>query len=1128
MEKDHIKYFKPTNWAIQNRTSVYIITVLITLAGLLIFQRIPKENFPDIVIPTIFVPTIYPGASPEDIENLITKPLEKEIKGISGIKKLTSNSIQDVSVILVEFNTGIDVDVAKQKVSNAVDKAKAELPSDLDNDPNVQEVNFSEFPIMNVNVAGDYPLDQLKKYADELKDKIETLPEITRVDLIGGLEREVQVNVDLYRMQALGITFGDIERSVATENVNISGGEIRIDQLRRTLRVRGEFSKVSQIGNLLIRSSRGNLAYLKDIAEVVDSYKEKQDFARLDGKPVITMNVIKRSGENLINAADQIKEIIDDYQNNRFPSGLKVNVTADTSVETKTTLNDLINTVIIGFILVVLILMFFMGLQSAFFVGLSVPLSVLLAMLFMPSMGFTMNMIVLFSFLLALGIIVDDAIVVIENTHRIYHKYNFDIITSAKAAAGEVFVPVLAGTLTTIAPFFPLLFWPGIVGDFMKFLPITLILTLFASLAVAFIMNTVFAVSFMKKEEPEKKIPVSSMKKPILIFGAAGLLAHLAGFHAIGNLALLLLILTPVNHFLLRPATDAFQHKWWPKVIRTYKNMVSAILKGSRPVWTLVSVFVLLILSIMIFGMVGKPPVFFPDGQPNFAYVYIEMPIGTDAEVTDSVTRIVEGKVYEVIGKDNPNVKSVISNVGIGAGDPQNPDRTATPYKGKVSVAFVEFGHRKNFSTAQCLEDIRAKVKGVIPGARITVAKEQNGPPTGKPINIEISGDDFDQLQALEKEVRKGILAGKIQGIEDLQSDLKRNKPEIIVSIDADRAAALGMSKAQIAMELRTALYGKEISKFRDLDDDAEINLRLAPEYRNKIDNLLNMDVSFMDMATGQFRTVPVSSVATVSYEEAFSSINRKDQHRVLTLSSNVLTGYTANAIVMQINRVIDQMDIPEGYTIKMTGEQEDQKETADFLGIAFLGALALMFLILVTQFNSLVKPFLIFSTVIFSLIGVFLGHAATGQTMSIVMTGVGIFALAGIVIRNGILLIEFIDELRARGLPPEQAIVEGGATRMTPVILTASAAILGLIPLALGVNLDFASLFAHFEPHFYLGGDNVVFWGPLAWTMIYGLIVATFLTLMVVPAMYLIYLRIRRKLGKADTDLHHTPSSIV
>ena len=1115
MKKEHIKYFKPTNWAIANRTAVYIFTVLITLAGIIIFQNIPKEQFPDIVVPTIFASTIYPGASPEDIENLVTKPLEKEIKSISGIKKVTSNSIQDFSLVVVEFNTGIDVDICKQKVSNAVDKAKSRLPSDLKNDPNVQEVNFSEFPIMNINVSGDYTLDQLKRYAEDLKDKIETLPEITRVDLIGALEREVQINVDLYRMQALGITFSDIENTLARQNVNISGGEIRIDELRRTLRVTGEFQKVDEISRLLVRSTRGNLAYLKDIAEVKDAYKEKQDFARLEGKPVITMNVIKRSGENLISAADQIKEAIGEYERTKFPEGLEIVLTGDTSMETKTQLNDLVNTVIIGFVLVVVILMFFMGLQSAFFVALAVPLSVLVAMLFMPSLGFTMNVIVLFSFLLALGIIVDDAIVVIENTHRIYHQYDFDIVTSAKAAAGDVFIPVLAGTLTTIAPFFPLLFWPGIVGDFMKYLPITLIITLFASLFVAFIMNTVFAVSFMKKDHVGKSSP-KSMRKPLIIFGVFGLIMHLAGSAALGNMFLLLLLLTPVNHYFLTPAAQAFQNRIWPSVIERYRKLIVFILQGKRPIAVVLGVIALFFVSIFIFGASNPKVEFFPNGEPNFAYVYIQMPIGTDAEVTDSVTKVVEEKVYRVIGKNNPNVESVISNVGIGAGDPQNPDRVPTPHKGKVSVAFVDFAERGNFSTSACLEKIREATRNV-PGARITVDKESNGPPTGKPITIEISGDDFDQLVKLEEKVRAGILKDNIKGIEDLQSDLQRNKPEIIVNIDSDRANAIGMSKAQIALEIRTALFGKEISKFRDVDDDAEINLRLAPSYRDKVDDLLNMEIAFFDLSTGMFKQVPISSVATVKYDNAFSSINRKNQRRVVSLSSNVLSGFTANEVVAEITRVIGEIDVPEGYDIRMTGEQEQQKETSDFLGMAFLGALALMFLILVTQFNSLVKPFIIFSTVVFSLIGVFLGYALTGEVFSIVMTGVGIFSLAGIVIRNGILLIEFIDELRSRGMSVEESITIGGSTRITPVILTAAAAILGLIPLAIGVNLDFEGLLARLEPHFFLGGDNVAFWGPLAWTMIYGLIVATFLTLVVVPAMYMLYLKVKVRFGRVE-----------
>lgn len=540
--------------------------------------------------------------------------------------------------------------------------------------------------------------------------------------------------------------------------------------------------------------------------------------------------------------------------------------------------------------------------------------------------------------------------------------------------------------------------------------------------------------------------------------------------------------------------------------------MVMALLKGRRPIYTILGVIVLFFASIMIFGASNPKVTFFPQGDPNFAYVYIEMPIGTDATVTDSVTRIVEERVYKVIGRNNPNVESVISNVGIGAGDPRNPDRVATPHKGKVSVAFVDFEHRHNFSTAECLEEIRKATRDV-PGARITADKEANGPPTGKPINIEISGEDFDELVRIEELVRDGITKNKIQGIEDLQSDLQRNKPELIVEIDPDRALAVGMSKAQIALELRTALFGKEISKFRDADDDAEITLRLKPEYRDRVDDLLNMQVAFLDMSTGMFKQIPVSAVASVRYDNAFSSINRKDQRRVLTLSSNVLSGFTANEIVSQITQLAKTIDVPEGYEIRMTGEQEQQKETSDFLGVAFLGALALMFLILVLQFNSVVKPFIIFSTVIFSLIGVFLGYALTGQIFSIVMTGVGIFSLAGIVIRNGILLMEFIDELRARGLEVTEAIAEGGATRITPVILTASAAILGLIPLAIGVNIDFEGLFARLEPHFFLGGDNVAFWGPLAWTMIFGLIVATFLTLVVVPAMYLLYLKVKMRL---------------
>lgn len=1117
MDKEHIKYFKPTNWAITNKTAVYVITVLITLTGFNIFLNIPKEQFPDIVVPTIYVSTIYPGASPEDIENLITKPIEKQVKSVNGVKKVTSNSLQDISVMIVEFNTGVNVDFAKQKISDAVDKAKNDLPTDLDNDPIVQEVNFSEFPIMNINISGDYSLEQLKKFAELLKDKAESFPEITRLEIIGALDREIHIDIDLYRMQALGIALGDVEGAVARENVNISGGDIRVKDLKRTLRVRGEFKNISEIGNITIRSARGNVVYLKDIAKISDSNADIQNYARLDGKPVITLNVIKRSGENLIAAADKIKETIEEFKATKFPDGLKVVITADSSIETKVQLTDLINTVIIGFLFVLFILMFFMGLQSAFFVALAVPLSVMVAMLLMPSLDFTLNVIVLFSFLLALGIIVDDAIVVIENTHRIYHSYDFDIREASRAAAGEVFVPVLAGTLTTIAPFFPLLFWPGIVGEFMSYLPITLILTLFASLIVAFIMNPVFAVDFMKRDhgnnEPK---PFRKKLRLLAILTVIVVVSYILGWFGIGNFTITAMLFVVLYHFLFEPGIRRFQNKFWPSVIEKYKKIAYWAVKHPWKVVT--SVIVLFFVSILAL-VIAKPPVeFFPQGDPNFAYIYIEMPIGTDASVTDSVTRIVEQKVSDVVGKDNPNVESIITNVGIGAGDPQNPDRVSTPHKGKISVAFVDFSKRKNFSTSESLQKIREEVKE-IPGVKISVDKEQNGPPTGKPISIEIAGDDFDQLQGIEDAVRKKIEQAGIEGIEGLRSDLVRNKPEIIVEIDDNRALELGMSKAQIGLQLRTALFGKEISKFRDIDDDAPIQLRLDAEYRNNVESLLNMDISYLDMSTGMFKQVPLSAVASVKYEEAFSSINRKNQRRVVTLSSNVEDGYNANEIVSKITGLVKQLEMPDGYEIKMGGEQEQQQETSDFLGMAFLGALALMYLILVLQFNSAFKPFLIFSTVFFSLIGVFLGISIFGMKFSIVMTGVGVFALAGIVIRNGILLIEFIEELKLRGIENDTAVVEGGATRMTPVILTASAAILGLIPLAIGLNIHFDSLFQELDPKFFLGGDNVAFWGPLAWTMIFGLIVATFLTLIVLPSMYTLYSRAKNSFKRLRTS---------
>ena len=1121
------KEFKPTSWAIDNKTTIYIITFIVTIAGFMIYGKLPKEQFPDIVIPQFVVATIYPGTSPEDMENLITKPIEKQLKSVSGIKKIKSQSIADFSMVTVEFNTGVAVAVAKQKVQDAVDKSKSDLPKDMDNDPTVQEVDFSEFPIMNINVSGNYSLDKLKKFAEMFQDEIEAMPEITRVDIIGALNREIQINVDVYRMQAAGFTFRDIEGAIASENVNISGGELNVDDVRRTLRVTGEFKDMESIRNIVIRSATGTSVLLRDIADVEDSYAERQDFARLDGKSVITMNVIKRAGTNLIAASDKIEEISERLQKTKLPAGVNVTLTGDQSEKTRVQLNDLINSVILGFIFVVLVLMFFMGTTNAIFVGLAVPLSILLAFLFMPSLHYSLNVIVMFSFLLGLGIVVDDAIVVIENTHRILHDHKELTITqAAKMAAGEVFLPVLSGTLTNVAPFFPLLFWPGIVGEFMKYLPVTLIITLFASLVVAFIMNPVFAVSFMDKvDHNEKKdTGLKPLVKPLLILlGLTGLSYSFSfGF---GNFMATITGLYLVNHFIFNPMIAGFQGTLLPAFMNQYRRFINFLIQGYRPYGAL-GLVILMFFGVFALFVASKPKVeFFPGGEPNFVYVYNQMPIGTDAHVTDSVTRIIEHKVNEVIAPNRKYVKSVISNVGIGAGDPQNPDRVVAPHKSKVTVAFVNFDERLGVSTSTILSDIRKKLEG-IPGTEISVEKENAGPPTGKAIAIEISGEDFKVLNQLEKSVKAEIQRTGIKGIEDLRSDLVLNKPEIIVDIDRIKATQQGISTAQIALEIRNALYGKEISQFRDAKEEYPIMLRLKVDNRNQIEKLVNLNISYRDMAVGgAFRQVPISTLATIRYESAYSSVNRKNQERMVTLSSNVLNGYNANEVVAEINQAIQNLETPTGYTVRMGGEQEDQKETSDFLGIAFLMALGMIFVILVTQFNSVSKPFIIFGTVVLSLIGVLLGFALTKMTMSIVMTGVGVIALAGIVVKNGIILIEFIDELRNRGYGLSKAITEAAAIRLTPVVLTASSAVLGLIPLALGLNINFETLFTHGDPEFFLGGDSVVFWGPLAWTIIFGLTFSTFLTLIIVPAMYYaierIKLRVAGRLHEAEVETY-------
>ncbi len=1119
--------------AVDNVTSVFILTFMIFIFGIQAYQTMPKEQFPDVEIPTVYINTPYPGNSAADIENLVTRPIEKEIQSVSGVKTIQSTSIQDFSVIIVEFEADEDLELAFRKIKDAVDLAKSELPTDLDQEPNVQDINLSELPIVSINISGDYTNDELREFAEFLEERLEDeVSEISEVELKGTLDREVKVDVDMLKMEAVKVSLDDVVNAIGAENVTISGGEVLKNDFRRAIRIKGEFEDVEEIGNMIVKSENQEPIYLKDIANVVFGYEDRTSIARSDQLPVISLDVIKRAGENLLNASDKIKLVVEDAKQD-LPDDLKISFFNDQSINTRNQVNNLENSIISGVILVVLVLLFFLGTRNALFVGLAIPLSMLLGIMFLSFTGVTMNIVVLFSLILALGLLVDNAIVVVENIYR-YMQNGYSGYEAAKYGASEVALPIIASTATTLAAFLPLAFWPGIVGEFMKYMPITLIIVLSSSLFVALVINTVFTSSYMRVHEEVEDKAVKRRKTRNILLGAGIMLILAVVFHFTEvmwarNLLAFTIIISLLNYFLLRPGTFVFQNKVLPWLEDQYDRFIRGALRF--PVSVFVGTIFLLFLAIGIFSAFPPKIIFFPDGDPLYVNVFVDLPIGKDIEATNRVMEEIEEKVTKAIEPYSEIVEAVLAQIGENTADPNGlPEPGASPNKARLTVSFVPSEERGGVSTWDIMNEIRQVVRG-FPGVNISVDKNANGPQTGKPINIEIQGENIDVLANLSRDIISYINSFNIPGIEELQADVKLGKPELVVNIDREAARRYEISTSAIANTIRTAVYGREASKFKVGEDEYPIMVRLDDRYRNNLDDLLNQKVTFRS-ANGQLTQVPISSVADIDYTSTYTSIKRKDLDRMITVFSNVIAGYNANEIIAEIDAVLQDFEFPNGYSYEFTGEQQQQAEDTGFLSTAFLVATFLIFLILVTQFNSIYSPFIIILSILFSTIGVFIGYSISGKDISIVFTGVGIISLAGIVVNNAIVLIDYInllirDKINAReaeGIKEimdlskedvKESIIKGGATRLRPVLLTAITTVLGLIPLAIGLNINFFTLVTDLDPQYFVGGDNTAVWGPMAWTVIYGLIFATFLTLIVVPSMYWLAYRIQVSIAK-------------
>ena len=1141
------KEFKLSSWAINNKTTIYVLMFLFLYIGISSYFTMPRENFPEISETKIYISSVYPGNTAEDIEKLITNPLEDKLKSISNVVEITSTSQEDYSIITVEFDESIAVDKAKQKVKDEIDQETAGEDWPTFNGakvtPNVFELSMSEeVPILNINISGNYPVSKLKEYGEYLQDEIEDLSEIKKVDIRGAQDKEIEVAVDIYKMMAAKVSFDDITNAINRGNVTMSAGNFITSQQRRTIRIIGEINSPNDLLDFVIKSEKGNSIYLKDVAKISFKDKDKTTYAREKGAAVVMLDVKKRGGQNMVDAADKVGEIVAKAKKNNFPQDLEVSITNDQSPKTIGQVDDLVNNIIFGVILVVIVLMFFLGFKNAIFVGFAIPMSMFMSLMILGALGYTLNTMVLFGLIMGLGMLVDNGIVVVENVYRLMDEEGMTRTEAAKKGIGEIAFPIIISTATTVAAFIPLGLWPGIMGQFMVILPITLSIVLGSSLFVAIFFNSVLVSQFMSVED--KDMPLKNIVRLTSIMLVVGLLIFFLGgdYKVLGTLIIFIAIMFWVYRLVLRKAANYFQKNTLVFLENWYERQLKRALSGWRPYVLVVATFVLLVAAFTGFGWSLKEErtkvEFFPDNKPNQIIVYIEYPQGTDIEKTNEITREIEQKVFKVLNEkmytdDGYNflVESTVSQVGEGAGNPEKDGGSSAemPHRGKITASMREFKYRRGEDSEMLRQKVQTALVGIYPGVLISVEKDANGPPAGSPINIELNGDNYEELILTAERMRDYLNTQSISGVDELKIDVNKSKPGMQVLVDRKKAGELGVSTGQVGQQLRAAIFGNKAGIYKENGEDYDIYVRFNKDDRYNKSAIFNQKITFRDQATGKIKEIPVSAVASQMNSSGFSAIKHKNVKRVVTVYSALSPGETdAGAVVARIeNSMKNFNDFPTGVKIDYTGQIEEEKKQMNFLVGAFITGLLLIFFILIIQFNSVSKPGIIMLAIFLSLIGVFGGLVLSGAPFVIMMTMVGIIALAGIVVNNGVVLLDYTELLISRRklqdgvseseyLPLDslyETLVKAGKARLRPVLLTAITTILGLIPLAIGLNINFFTLFSDFDANIYMGGDNVVFWGPLAKTVIYGLLIATFLTLIVVPILFYLITKFKMRL---------------